>query len=279
MAKHTTSIPTFDSPYNVTAEDRGEYQRNGHIRLRSLCSEEEIQAVRPRILSAVASQNQERRPLVERDTYGRAFLQTTNLWEFDDAVRLFTLGRRFAQVAADLMGVDSVRLYHDQALFKEPGGGPTPWHQDQYYWPLDTDRTITMWMPLVPAGLEMGTMRFASGSHQLGSIRPISISDESETFFEEFIAANGYEVSEPPILQAGDATFHSGWVLHAAGGNRSSITREAMTIIYFEDGARLLEPDHADRQRDLERWHPGQQPGELAASRLNPIVFARGAVP
>lgn len=242
MAKHTTSIPTFDSPYNVTAEDRGEYQRNGHIRLRSLCSEEEIQAVRPRILSAVASQNQERRPLVERDTYGRAFLQTTNLWEFDDAVRLFTLGRRFAQVAADLMGVDSVRLYHDQALFKEPGGGPTPWHQDQYYWPLDTDRTITMWMPLVPAGQEMGTMRFASGSHQLGSIRPISISDESETFFEEFIAANGYEVSEPPILQAGDATFHSGWVLHAAGGNRSSITREAMTIIYFEDGARLLEP-------------------------------------
>ena len=37
----------------------------------------------------------------------------------------------------------SVRLYHDQALFKEAGGGITPWHQDQHYWPLDTDRTIT----------------------------------------------------------------------------------------------------------------------------------------
>ena len=58
-------------------------------------------------------------------------------------------GGRFAGVAAALLGVDGVRLYHDQALFKEPGGGPTPWHQDQVYWPLATDRTITMWMPLV----------------------------------------------------------------------------------------------------------------------------------
>lgn len=277
MAKDTTTIPRFDSPYNVTAEDRGEYQRSGHICLRALCSTEEIQAVRPAILSAVDRLNQEDRPLEERDTYGRAFLQTTNLWEFDDAVRLFTLGRRFAQVAADLMGVDTVRLYHDQALFKEPGGGPTPWHQDQYYWPLDTDRTITMWMPLVAAGPEMGTMRFASGSHRTGYIKPLSISDESERFFEDFIAANRFVVSQPPSMEAGDATFHSGWVLHAAGANLSSVTREAMTIIYFADGARLIDPDHDDRRRDLERWHPGQNPGELAASRLNPIVFSRQA--
>ena len=56
---------------------------------------------------------------------------------------------RFAEVAARLLGVEGVRLYHDQGLFKEPGGGPTPWHQDGYYWPLDTERTITLWMPLV----------------------------------------------------------------------------------------------------------------------------------
>ena len=50
-------------------------------------------------------------------------------------------------------------LYHDQALFKEPGGGPTPWHQDQYYWPFDTDKTITMWMPLVEVGPVAGAAR------------------------------------------------------------------------------------------------------------------------
>ena len=58
-----------------------------------------------------------------------------NLWAVDDAVKQFTLAKRFAKIAADLLGVDKVRLYHDQALYKEPGGGFTPWHQDQYYWP------------------------------------------------------------------------------------------------------------------------------------------------
>lgn len=49
-------------------------------------------------------------------------------------------------------------MYHDQALFKEPGGGPTPWHQDRFYSPLTTENTVTMWMPLVdvPAGDGVG---------------------------------------------------------------------------------------------------------------------------
>src|SRR5207249_11996994 len=62
-------------------------------------------------------------------------------------------------------------LYHDQALFKEAGGGRTPWHQDMYYWPLDTDRTITMWMPLVDVPAEVGSMLFASGSQDRKSTR------------------------------------------------------------------------------------------------------------
>ena len=68
------------------------------------------------------------------------------------------------------MGVDGVRLYHDQALYKEPGGGFTPWHQDQTYWPLDTTHTITMWMPLLDIPPNVGSMRFASGSHAFGNL-------------------------------------------------------------------------------------------------------------
>src|SRR5436189_133361 len=77
------------------------------------------------------------------------FLQVMNLWEVDESVKKFTLAKRFAKIAADLLGVENVRLYHDQALYKEPGGGFTPWHQDQYYWPLSTTNTVTMWMPLI----------------------------------------------------------------------------------------------------------------------------------
>ena len=59
-------------------------------------------------------------------------------------------------------------IYHDQALFKEPGGGHTPWHQDQFYWPFDTEKTITMWMPLADLDPRVGSMTFATGSHTRG---------------------------------------------------------------------------------------------------------------
>src|SRR5690606_27250421 len=102
-----------------------------------------------------------------------------NLWQINDAAKKFVLAKRFAKIAADLMGVDGVRIYHDQALFKEAGGGITPWHQDQIYWPLDTPNTITMWMPLVPVSQESGTLTFASGTHEMGFISKEVISEES----------------------------------------------------------------------------------------------------
>lgn len=41
-----------------------------------------------------------------------------------------------------------MRLYADQALYKEPHGGYTPWHCDAFYWPLASDKAITAWIPL-----------------------------------------------------------------------------------------------------------------------------------
>lgn len=92
----------------------------------------------------------------ERDTYSRAFLQVMNLWRADDTVRALVFSKRLAAIACQLMEVDGVRIYHDQALYKEPSGGFTPWHADQYYWPLATDKTITAWIPLQATPLSMG---------------------------------------------------------------------------------------------------------------------------
>lgn len=275
MPANATELPDLSSPYPVSEEQARSYQRDGHILLRAVCTPAEIAAFRQVILDAAHRFNTETRPIEERDTYGRAFLQIMNLWENDEAVRRFVLAKRFAQIAADLMGVDAVRLYHDQALFKEPGGGHTPWHQDQYYWPLATDNTITMWMPLVDVTEEMGTMTFASRSHTNGYLGKLEISDESEEYFRQFVAEKGYTLSRSGSMAAGDATFHSGWTLHAAPGNPTDRTREVMTIIYFADGTLVGEPDNKNRVNDLNRWLPGCQPGEPAASPLNPLVFQR----
>ena len=272
-------LPELDATYDLTPSKIEEFLRDGHVRLRRVASPEEIAAYRRAILAARERFGADRTPLDSRDTYGKAFLKGINLWEKDQDVRRFVLARRFGKLAADLLGVDGVRVYHDQALLKEPGGGLTPWHQDQHYWPLDTDQTITMWMPLVDLTAEMGTMHFASGSHRGGYLGDAPISDESEKRFEELIRSQGFTTTAGGAMAAGDATFHYGWTLHGAPPNTTKRTREVMTVIWFADGARITEPDNANRRRDLDRWLPDLHPGDLAASALNPLVYHRSLKP
>jgi len=266
------SAPDLSSTYSLTDNQVKEYQNNGHIFLKGLASPFEASFYRQAILDAVQKMNTEKRKMEDRDTYGKAFLQIFNLWRQNEVLKNFVLAKRFAKVAAQLMGVEKVRLYHDQALFKEPGGGHTPWHQDQYYWPLDTNNTITMWMPLVNITSEMGIMRFASGTHKLGYVTSKKISDESEFFFQEFVKENNFPVIGASSANAGDATFHSGWTLHNAPANSSNTMREVMTIIYFADKTKILEPDHENRKADHRAWLMSKPPGEYADSELNPLL-------
>jgi ectoine hydroxylase-related dioxygenase (phytanoyl-CoA dioxygenase family) len=249
-----------------------EIEKNGHLTLRGVATEAEISIHRRIIHRSVDRLTTEHRHLDERDTYGKAFLQITNLWTKDQAVERFVFEKRFAQIAADLLGVERVRLYHDQALFKEPGGGRTPWHQDKYYWPLDTDKTITMWMPLVDIKPELGIITFASGSHTASLVDNVDISDESEKIFAQYVEDRGLAISTPDSMKAGDATFHLGGTIHSAGPNLSDRMREVMTIIYFSDGARVTKPNSEHQQADLDAWLDGKLPGELADGPLNPLL-------
>ena len=268
-----TSLPRLDVPYALSGDARRDFERDGHVLLRHVASPDEVAAYRPVISEATFGNTVEKRPLDERDTYGRAFIQVGDIWKKNAAVAPFTLARRFARIAAELLGVAAVRLYHDQALFKEPGGGPTPWHQDQYYWPLDSDRTVTMWMPLVDIAADMGGMEFGSGTQRRPALAELAISDESEAFFERMAASGEFAVTKPVPMAAGDATFHAGWTLHRAMPNTSNQMREVMTIIFFADGIRLLEPRYQERMSPFESLFEGLNPGDAAASDLTPIVY------
>lgn len=275
VADEAAALPDLSRPIAVSAAAIAEFGERGHTVIRGLASAEEVAAYRPAIVATGPKGQYDFRPLEARDTYGQAFVQMLNLWVHDRRVRAFVWARRFAAAAADLLGVDAVRLYHDQALFKEPGGGFTPWHQDQFYWPLDTAHTITMWMPLVAITEEMGPMYFASGSHRLGAIRDLPIGDASHDVLsrvveERHLARTGYAPFAP-----GDATFHAGWTLHSAPPNHSTIMREVMTVIYFADGARVGELDHPARRLDRDLWLNGCEPGAPAAGPRNPVLFRR----
>lgn len=183
------------------------------------------------------------------------------------------MSKRLAKVAADLLGVENVRIYHDQALFKEPGGGPTPWHQDQYYWPVDTQKTITLWMPLVDIDVDMGMLTFASGSHKGGSVFSYEISDESESQFDRYVRDNNFEISRAKTMEAGDATWHTGYTIHNAPGNNSGKMREVFTVIYIDANTRIKRPENKWQENDLETWLMNKEPGSFADSELNPLVL------
>ena len=273
MPTPDSNLPFLSDFVPVSKAQVEEFRTNGHTLIRNILSKDEMEAFRPIILHAAGQQNAEKRKLEDRDTYGKAFLQIMNLWPNDEKVKKFTLSKRFAKIAADLLGVENVRIYHDQALFKEAGGGPTPWHQDQYYWPVDTSKTITMWMPLVDINEDMGMLTFASGSHKSGNVFDFEISDKSDLEFNKYVRDNGFEISRPLQMNAGDATWHYGYTIHSASGNESHKMREVMTVIYIADGAKIVYPRNKWQKNDLKTWLNNLPIGSLVSSDLNPLVL------
>jgi len=259
----------------VSQDTVSRFQQDGHAVVRELASRQEIAAYKSSIDDATMACRWDNRPLDERDTYGKAFIQSANICQYDPNVAAFVYARRFARVAAELLECDGVRLYHDQALYKEPGGGFTPWHQDQVYWPLDTTKTITMWMPLVDVPSNIGGMTFADQSWQHGNLGEQVIGDESHAHFEMVVKERGFSLSTHGPFAPGDATFHRGWTLHSAPANNTDIMRSVMTIIYFADGTNIGVTDHPARELDLALWLGGAATGTPAISTSNPLLWHR----
>lgn len=266
---------TFDlaKPYPIDANQSARFRHDGHILLHAVAEAEEIDYYRPLITALVPRYAGQRQVQLMPGVTQTLFHEVTNVWQKDEEVREFVFAKRFAHIAANLMGVKAVRLYHDGALIKEPGGYPSPWHKDHYNWPLATHHTVKMWLALSDIHREMGAMRFASGSHRAGQFPEVHPSYESDQLFERII----HDHRTPVVtyaMNAGDAVFFSGQLLHSALANTSTVSREALAIIYYEDGTRVMEPDHQHRMVDKEQFLPGLKPGEPASSDLNPLLFS-----
>ena len=262
----------LNAPYELTSEQIASYRSNGFIKLKNVLSPEVVDYMRTTISAEVQRLNTQHIPLEQRDTYSKAFLQIMNIWTQSEAVKDIVFSKRLAKIATDLMGVDGVRMYHDQALYKEAGGGFTPWHADQYYWPLSNDNTVTVWMPLQKTPLEMGPLEFSAKSFLLQDGRTLKISDDSENIIEKKLRLSDFEqVIES--FDLGEVSFHSGWVFHRAGANKTDKMREVMTIIYMDKNMRLKQPSNENQQADWDTWCPNSVVGEVINSPINPILY------
>ena len=265
-------MKTLDTPYELSPEQVAFFQKNRFIKLKNVFDAGTLARYNAVITQQVAQMNTAPPTLEDRDTYGKAFLQLFNLWRENDDVRTFVFSKRLAKLAADLMQVEGVRMYHDQALFKEGGGGITPWHADQYYWPLSSDKTVTAWIPLQETPLPLGPLEFSAGSHQLVEGRDLKIGDESEKLISEKLRVTDFQhVIEP--FELGEVSFHSGWVFHRAGANVTKQMRKVMTVIYMDKNMVLKQPENKNQENDWHTWCPGATVGEVIDTELNPVLY------
>ena len=242
-------------PYRLSDQQVETYARDGFIKLEQVLTGEPLRYYRELIGMAVGHRfKDDDRGLAEKPVYERSFLQAHSLGLRYPALRSFVQSIRFATIARDLMRVEGIRLYFDQALYKEPGGRITDFHQDGGYWPIEpATKTTTIWLALVDAPRERGCMAFAKGSHRQ--------SPEPE-FVDIFNAkaeiplterAAGFEWEWAPVA-AGDCTFHSGLTYHRAAANETDQMREAMTIAYMVHYAIYDWPYWNDRIKDFGKW-------------------------
>ncbi len=262
----------LNQPYSLTPEQIQFYDQYRFIKLKQVLDAETTDYFNKCISNKVAEMNTVSTAVDERNTYGKAFLQLFNLWREEEHIKAFVFSKRLAKLAADLMQTEGARLYHDQALFKEAGGGITPWHADQYYWPLQTDKTITAWIPLQAVTLPMGPLEFSAGSHSIVEGRELEIGDQSETAIQQRLRVTDFKhVIEP--FDLGEISFHSGWVFHRAGANTTPHMRKVMTVIYMDSHMKLKQPENKNQILDWNTWCPGAVVNEEINSPLNPVLY------
>ena len=264
------NFPDIDNHYNLGDGKIDFFWQNGFVILKNVLSKEEISVYRDEIKKVAEDRNKN-----NNKEFDGAFYQALNIRFDSKGVEKFCLSKRIGKIAADLMRTNAVRIFHEQAIFKHPGDTKSYWHQDQYFWPLNTNLHIGMWMALTDMTKDMGLMRFVKNSHTMGDLVGESISTKSETHFDDIIENHDLETVEINSMNAGDCSFHFGWTIHGAGLNISNKVREAMIITYYADGSRVGKLDTKDRKGDAELFLGNKKEGELANDLKNTIVYKR----
>jgi ectoine hydroxylase-related dioxygenase (phytanoyl-CoA dioxygenase family) len=260
----------------ITAELVENFRRDGFVVVPGLLSADEIRRFGSAVDEAVARRSShDTRTLADKSRYEQSFIQCQNLWEDSPGVRPLTFHPLIAGTAARLLGVDAVRIWHDQALYKEAGGRETDPHQDQPYWPIVETNTITAWIPFDGSTLANGAMGYLPGSHLLGLREFVNIFTGSG---EDPLARQELEGIEPVWVEvpAGSVAYHHGLTFHLAGPNTSGAVRRVHTAIYFADGSTRGEGrfPHPSVER------AGIEMGAVIASDVTPIAWPLpGGVP
>lgn len=228
----------------MTPETVAEFQANGFVVTDNIFTEAELQRFGYAVDGQVAERNAaDHRSVDEKTTYEQSFIQCMRLWETDPVVREFSFHAGLAETAATLLGVDGLRLWQDQALYKEAGGRETTPHQDLVFWPIDPDADlISAWIPLDGSTIESGAMAYVPGSHLAGGLKPVDITHRTEPY--DILADPALGGADPTWVEApaGSVVWHHGLTVHQASANTTDETRRVFTVVFLAEGTKRTKP-------------------------------------
>lgn len=260
----------------ISENDVARFQRDGVVLVRGLFADH-VEALREGIAANMAAPGPYASENEKAGETGRFFDDYCN-WEripqFADVVR----NSPAAEVAADLMRSDTVQVFHDHVLVKEPGTSmATPWHQDGPYYFVEGRQTVSFWSPLDP--VEEATLRCVAGSHRWEKeVQPTRWVSEEGYFPDEGQympvpdpEAEGMRIVEFP-MRPGDAVAFDFRTLHGARGNRGAARRRAFSLRLVGDDARYVE--RPGRTSPPFPGH-GMQPGQRLREDWFPVIFRR----
>ncbi len=264
------------SPLSMQEILKKRFNEEGFVVIRDLLEPSEVEFYREVVKEAILERKQyDERDLKDKSEYEQSFTQCQNLWEDHMDIRRLTFDQRIAKIASELLDTKAVRLWHDQALIKEPGGRETDPHHDQPYWPIAEADTVTAWIPLCDIDETNGQLGFYPGSHKLEDQKFINIFsgkiDENEFLKISNLQSNKVKYQK---LKAGDVSFHHGLTFHRAKPNESEQERIVHTAIFFADGStRGNETFHFSVDR------PDIKVGEKIESDVTPIAYPISKLP
>lgn len=165
------------------------------------------------------------------------------------AFGVLTLAPLIGAIAARLAGADSIRIFDDQAVVKEPGDdGVFGWHTDSAYWSTCTStQMLTAWIPLHDTTADGGTLMVLEGSHHWDVAGNLRLGRQSN--IDQISAIAGRDVPDelivPLELRKGQISLHHMDLLHASDANRSRTPRQAIAV-HLQPGDNEYQPAIAD---------------------------------
>ena len=229
----------------VTSDTIAAFNRDGAVALKGYFADW-VEVLRAGIARNMAEPSADVKIYKGKDGGGRFFGDYCN-WDRIPEYRDFIFNSPAAEIGRQLMGTKTARLFHEHVLVKEASAGvATPWHQDQPYYCVDGNDTVSIWIPLDHVPRDR-TLEFAGGSHKWGKFyrperfdkTPLNENDG----LEEVPDINGNREKFNVIgwaLEPGDAVAFNYKTLHGAPANNSaSEQRRAFSLRLLGDDVRF----------------------------------------